>query len=78
MAGSSNVVVVVRSRKPSSCAWSWPVPMSRVTNQEPGVLELRGVTPEQVGEAARRQGFAIHELFTSGSEDGPGMIRRDT
>ena len=37
-------------------------PDVRVSSEEPGVLEVEGLTAEQIGDAAARNGFAIHEL----------------
>ena len=37
-------------------------PDVRVSSHEPGVLEIDGLTAEQVGDAAATHGFVLHEL----------------
>src|SRR3982075_2664765 len=37
-------------------------PDVRVSSDEPGVLEVEGLTAEQIGDAAARNGFVLHEL----------------
>jgi ABC-2 type transport system ATP-binding protein len=37
-------------------------PDIRVSSEEPGVLEVEGLTAEQIGDAAARNGFVLHEL----------------
>ncbi len=37
-------------------------PQVRVSSDEPGVLEIEGLTASQVGQAAARNGFELHEL----------------
>ena len=37
-------------------------PDVRVSSEEPGVLEVDGLTAEQIGDAAARHGLALHEL----------------
>jgi ABC-2 type transport system ATP-binding protein len=37
-------------------------PDVRVSSDEPGVLEVEGLTTDQIGQAAARNGFVLHEL----------------
>lgn len=37
-------------------------PQVLVSSDEPGVLEIEGLTASQVGQAAARNGFELHEL----------------
>jgi ABC-2 type transport system ATP-binding protein len=37
-------------------------PDVRVSNQAPGVLEVQGLTADQIGDVAARNGFVLHEL----------------
>lgn len=55
---------VVRVRSPEAARLRDVIlgPEIRVSSEEPGVLEGEGLTTEQIGNAAARNGFAIHEL----------------
>jgi ABC-2 type transport system ATP-binding protein len=55
---------VVRVRSPQAAALREVIlgPDVRVSSMEPGVLEVDGLTPEQIGNAASRHGFVLHEL----------------
>jgi ABC-2 type transport system ATP-binding protein len=54
----------VRVRSPQSHELRERVlgPEVRVSSDEPGVLEIEGLTASQVGQAAARNGFELHEL----------------
>ena len=39
-------------------------PDIRVSSDEPSVLEVKGLTAEEIGDAAARKGIALHELTT--------------
>ena len=54
----------VRVRSPQSRELRERVlgPQVRVSSDEPGVLEIEGLTASQVGQAAARNGFELHEL----------------
>ena len=58
---SSNVV---RVRSPEAAQLREMIlgPQIRVSSDEPGVLEVEGLTAEQIGDAAARNGFVLHEL----------------
>ncbi len=55
---------VVRVRSPEAAALREVIlgPDIRVSSDEPGVLEVQGLTAEQIGDAAARNGFVLHEL----------------
>ncbi len=55
---------VVRVRSPQAAELRDAIlgPEVRVSSQEPGVLEIDGLTAEQVGDAAARHGLVLHEL----------------
>jgi ABC-2 type transport system ATP-binding protein len=56
---------VVRVRSPQATELRDAIlgPEVRVSSQGPGVLEIDGLTAEQVGNAAARHGFVLHELI---------------
>ena len=45
-----------------SCAATSSAPDVTVDAVEPGVLEVHGLTAQQIGEAAARHGIVLHEL----------------
>jgi ABC-2 type transport system ATP-binding protein len=55
---------VVRVRSPQAAELRDVIlgPDVRVSSEEPGVLEIEGLTAEQIGDAAAENGFALHEL----------------
>jgi ABC-2 type transport system ATP-binding protein len=55
---------VVRVRSPQAAELRDVIlgPDVRVSSEEPGVLEIDGLTAEQIGDAAAEHGFALHEL----------------
>jgi ABC-2 type transport system ATP-binding protein len=55
---------VVRVRSPEAAQLREVIlgPDIRVSSVEPGVLEVQGLTAEEIGDAAARNGFALHEL----------------
>jgi ABC-2 type transport system ATP-binding protein len=55
---------VVRVRSPEAAQLREAIlgPDVRVSSAEPGVLEVEGLTAEQIGRAAARNGFELHEL----------------
>jgi ABC-2 type transport system ATP-binding protein len=55
---------VVRVRSPEAAQLREVIlgPDIRVSSDEPGVLEVQGLTAEQIGDAAARNGFVLHEL----------------
>jgi ABC-2 type transport system ATP-binding protein len=55
---------VVRVRSPQATQLREVIlgPDIRVSSEEPSVLEVRGLTAEQIGDAAARNGIALHEL----------------
>jgi ABC-2 type transport system ATP-binding protein len=55
---------VVRVRSPEAAQLREAIlgPDVRVSSAEPGVLEVEGLTAEQIGGAAARNGFELHEL----------------
>jgi ABC-2 type transport system ATP-binding protein len=55
---------VVRVRSPEATQLREVIlgPDIRVSSDEPGVLEVQGLTAEQIGDAAARNGFVLHEL----------------
>src|SRR5450755_2794798 len=55
---------IVRVRSPQATQLRELIlgPDIRVSSDEPGVLEVQGLTAEQIGDAAARNGFVIHEL----------------
>jgi ABC-2 type transport system ATP-binding protein len=55
---------VVRVRSPEAARLREVIlgPDVRVSSDEPGVLEVEGLTAEQIGDAAARNGFVLHEL----------------
>jgi ABC-2 type transport system ATP-binding protein len=57
---------VVRVRSPEAAQLREVIlgPDIRVSSVEPGVLEVQGLTAEEIGDAAARNGFALHELTT--------------
>jgi ABC-2 type transport system ATP-binding protein len=59
----SRNVVRVRSPQATDLRDAILGPDVRVSSQEPGVLEIDGLTAEQVGDAAARHGFVLHELI---------------
>jgi ABC-2 type transport system ATP-binding protein len=61
LAGAS-ASVVVRSPEAEQLRQVLAGPDVTVTAVEPGVLQIRGISTDQVGEAARGHGFAIYEL----------------
>ncbi len=61
LAGAS-ASVVVRSPEAEQLRQVMAGPDVTVTAVEPGVLQIRGISTDQVGEAARRHGLAIYEL----------------
>jgi ABC-2 type transport system ATP-binding protein len=74
---------VVRVRSPEAAQLREVIlgPDIRVSSQGPGVLEVEGLTPEQIGEAAARNGFVLHELTaekTSLEEAFMELTREDT
>jgi ABC-2 type transport system ATP-binding protein len=56
---------VVRVRSPQAARLREVIlgPDIRVSSNEPGVLEVDGLTAEQIGDAAARNGFVLHELI---------------
>jgi ABC-2 type transport system ATP-binding protein len=61
LAGASSTVVV-RSPEAADLRRHLSAPDVSVTAREPGLLEVRGTSPEAIGETARRHGLAIYEL----------------
>jgi ABC-2 type transport system ATP-binding protein len=59
----SRNVVRVRSPQATDLRDAILGPDVSVSSQEPGVLEIDGLTAEQVGDAAARHGFVLHELI---------------
>ncbi len=59
--GASSTVMV-RSPEASELRDHLASPDVTVTSREAGLLEVRGASPEQVGETARRHGLAVYEL----------------
>jgi ABC-2 type transport system ATP-binding protein len=55
---------VVRVRSPEAAQLREAIlgPEVRVSSAEPGVLEVEGLTAEQIGRAAARNGLVLHEL----------------
>jgi ABC-2 type transport system ATP-binding protein len=55
---------VVRVRSPEAAQLRDVIlgPDVRVSSEEPGVLEVQGLTAEQIGDAAARNGLVLHEL----------------
>jgi ABC-2 type transport system ATP-binding protein len=55
---------VVRVRSPEASALREVIlgPDVRVSSEEPGVLEVQGLSAEQIGDAAARNGLVLHEL----------------
>jgi ABC-2 type transport system ATP-binding protein len=55
---------VVRVRSPEATQLREVIlgPDIRVSSDEPGVLEVQGLTAEQIGDAAARNGLVLHEL----------------
>jgi ABC-2 type transport system ATP-binding protein len=55
---------VVRVRSPQAAALREVIlgPDVRVSSEAPGVLEVDGLTAEQIGDAASQHGFVLHEL----------------
>src|SRR3984893_962807 len=55
---------VVRVRSPDATRLREAIlgPDVRVSSVEPGLLEVQGLTPVQIGEAAARLGLVLHEL----------------
>ena len=55
---------VVRVRSPQAAQLREVIlgPNVRVSSQEPSVLEIEGLTAEQIGDAAARNGFVLYEL----------------
>jgi ABC-2 type transport system ATP-binding protein len=55
---------VVRVRSPQATQLREVIlgPDIRVSSEEPSVLEVEGLTAEQIGDAAARNGFVLHEL----------------
>jgi len=56
---------VVRVRSPQAAALRDEIlgPNVRVSSEEPSVLEVDGLTAAQIGDAAARHGFVLHELI---------------
>jgi ABC-2 type transport system ATP-binding protein len=56
---------VVRVRSPQAAALREEIlgPNVRVSSEEPSVLEVDGLTAAQIGDAAARHGFVLHELI---------------
>jgi ABC-2 type transport system ATP-binding protein len=54
--------IVVRSPEATELRRELCGPDVTVTAREPGLLEVRGASAEQVGETARRHGLAVYEL----------------
>jgi ABC-2 type transport system ATP-binding protein len=56
---------VVRVRSPQAAALRDLIlgPNVRISSEEPGVLEVDGLTAEQIGDVAARHGFVLHELI---------------
>ena len=61
LAGAS-ASVVVRSPEAEQLRQALAGPDVTITAVEPGVLQIRGISTEQVGEAAHGHGLAIYEL----------------
>ena len=61
LAGAS-ASVVVRSPEAEQLRQALAGPDVTITAVEPGVLQIRGISTEQVGEGARGHGLAIYEL----------------
>jgi ABC-2 type transport system ATP-binding protein len=59
---ASKNIVRVRSPQASELRELLVGPDVMVEAVEPGVLEVDGLTAEQIGDAAAEHGFAIHEL----------------
>jgi ABC-2 type transport system ATP-binding protein len=55
-------VVRVRSPEASQLREAILGPDIRVSSEGPGMLEVEGLTAEQIGDAAARNGFVLHEL----------------
>lgn len=62
VAQHSKKAVRVRSPQSSELRERLLGPQVRVSSDEPGVLEIEGLTASQVGQAAARNGFELHEL----------------
>lgn len=58
----ASTTIVVRSPEASELRRLLVGPDVSVTAREPGVLEVRGASAEQVGETARQHGLAVYEL----------------
>jgi ABC-2 type transport system ATP-binding protein len=58
----STNVVRVRSPEAAQLREAILAPNVRVSSDEPSVLDVEGLTAEQIGDAAARNGFVIHEL----------------
>ena len=74
---------VVRVRSPEAAQLREVIlgPDVRVSSEGPGVLEVEGLTAEQIGEAAAHNGFVLHELTaekTSLEEAFMEFTREDT
>jgi ABC-2 type transport system ATP-binding protein len=74
---------VVRVRSPEAAQLREVIlgPDVRVSSEGPGVLEVEGLTAEQIGEAAAHNGFVLHELTaekTSLEEAFMELTREDT
>jgi ABC-2 type transport system ATP-binding protein len=56
---------IVRVRSPQAAQLRDVIlgPDVRVSSDEPGMLEVDGLTSEQIGDAAARHGFVLHELI---------------
>jgi ABC-2 type transport system ATP-binding protein len=59
---SSAHVVRVRSPEASQLREAILGPDIRVSSDEPGVLEVQGLTAEEIGDTAARNGFVLYEL----------------
>ena len=60
--GATGSAVRVRSPQAAHLAALAEADGASVTSPEAGVVELRGVSAEQVGETAARHGIVLHEL----------------
>jgi ABC-2 type transport system ATP-binding protein len=59
---SSKKIVRVRSPQAAGLRDAVLGPDVRVTSDEPSVLEIEGLTADQIGQSAADNGFVLHEL----------------
>jgi ABC-2 type transport system ATP-binding protein len=63
IAQASDDVVTIRSPQAAVLATELPRPGVVVTESGPGLLEVTGLTPAQIGQRAHDLGVVLHELF---------------